>query len=162
MKKEKKLWFCTKRYGWGWRPCSMEGWLVTLGFIALVLATRWFYEGLLVEAWEREVLADHYGFSVMFLVAVALLFISLVPMFVMPHHTHKKVEVGWHAIFDIVWHHPAFASAVFFWYMAQATIVFFWPIYLFEQVGSLEEMGSVVSVAMLFSSVSIYFFWESV
>jgi hypothetical protein len=25
-----KLWFKAKRYGWGWYPCSLQGWLVIL------------------------------------------------------------------------------------------------------------------------------------
>ena len=29
-KPEKKLWFRAKCYGWGWYPCSWEGWLVIL------------------------------------------------------------------------------------------------------------------------------------
>jgi hypothetical protein len=28
-----KLWFKAKRYGWGWTPCSWEGWLVLTLFI---------------------------------------------------------------------------------------------------------------------------------
>lgn len=32
----KKLWFRAKLYGWGWYPCSWEGWLVTLAFIVLI------------------------------------------------------------------------------------------------------------------------------
>jgi len=42
MNTEKKLWFRSKRYGWGWTPASKEGWLVTLAFlgIAIFLATR--------------------------------------------------------------------------------------------------------------------------
>lgn len=34
----KKLWFKNKSYGWGWTPASWEGWLVTAGFIAFVVA----------------------------------------------------------------------------------------------------------------------------
>jgi surface polysaccharide O-acyltransferase-like enzyme len=33
------LWFRARRYGWGWRPCSIEGWLVLLMFIAAVFAS---------------------------------------------------------------------------------------------------------------------------
>lgn len=25
-----KLWFAAKTYGWGWTPCSWEGWLITI------------------------------------------------------------------------------------------------------------------------------------
>ena len=28
-----KLWFKTKRYGWGWTPCSWEGWVVIVAFL---------------------------------------------------------------------------------------------------------------------------------
>tara|TARA_Y100000034_G_C6635779_1_gene277750 strand:- start:346 stop:573 length:228 start_codon:yes stop_codon:yes gene_type:complete len=40
-----KLWFKSKKYGWGWTPCSIEGWLVTLGFIGIVFfLARYFLE----------------------------------------------------------------------------------------------------------------------
>tara|TARA_Y100000310_G_scaffold335463_1_gene417604 strand:- start:600 stop:863 length:264 start_codon:yes stop_codon:yes gene_type:complete len=32
-----KLWFKRRRLGWGWRPASWEGWLVTLGFFGVLL-----------------------------------------------------------------------------------------------------------------------------
>lgn len=43
----KKLWFKRKLYGWGWTPCSWEGWAVTLIWIAFfVLAIKNFdHEG---------------------------------------------------------------------------------------------------------------------
>lgn len=33
----KKLWFRAKRYGWGWTPCSWEGWLVIIVSILLII-----------------------------------------------------------------------------------------------------------------------------
>lgn len=33
----KKLWFKAKRYGWGWTPCTFEGWLV----IAIFVLVEW-------------------------------------------------------------------------------------------------------------------------
>ncbi len=35
----KKLWFKRKLFGWGWTPCTWEGWLVLLGWLALVFAS---------------------------------------------------------------------------------------------------------------------------
>ncbi len=32
-----KQWFKAKRYGYGWTPCSWEGWLVTLTFVVLAV-----------------------------------------------------------------------------------------------------------------------------
>ena len=53
-----KLWFGRKKYGWGWTPCSKEGWFVTLVFIALVMLSArylleegkvsFFYESLII------------------------------------------------------------------------------------------------------------------
>lgn len=33
---QNKLWFKAKRYGWGWYPCSWEGWLVIFLYVAVV------------------------------------------------------------------------------------------------------------------------------
>lgn len=36
MKQRKtKLWFKAKRYGWGWTPVTLQGWLITLVFALL-------------------------------------------------------------------------------------------------------------------------------
>jgi hypothetical protein len=31
-----KLWFEARRYGWGWTPVTVEGWIVTALFVAAV------------------------------------------------------------------------------------------------------------------------------
>src|SRR5712691_11098616 len=37
MESDHRLWFKARRYGWGWTPCSIEGWLVTIATaIALI------------------------------------------------------------------------------------------------------------------------------
>jgi len=39
MTDEPRYWFPAKRYGWGWGPPTVwQGWLVLIGFFALVLA----------------------------------------------------------------------------------------------------------------------------
>lgn len=41
-----KLWFKAKSFGWGWTPCSIEGWLVVIGFIiGLILISFTLKEG---------------------------------------------------------------------------------------------------------------------
>ncbi|MBL9148878.1 MAG: hypothetical protein JNM94_09320 [Phycisphaerae bacterium] len=35
----KRYWFAAKRYGWGWGlPCAWQGWVVLLGYVALLVA----------------------------------------------------------------------------------------------------------------------------
>ncbi len=31
-----KLWFKRKSYGWGWTPCTWEGWVVLLGWVTVL------------------------------------------------------------------------------------------------------------------------------
>ncbi len=33
----KKLWFKAKNYGWGWYPCSWEGWVVILLYVMAIV-----------------------------------------------------------------------------------------------------------------------------
>jgi len=43
----KKYWFKSKSFGWGWTPCSREGWLVTIGFgVAMILLSFLFQDSL--------------------------------------------------------------------------------------------------------------------
>ena len=34
---KKKLWFKAKRYGWGWYPVTLEGYIVTIVYIAAII-----------------------------------------------------------------------------------------------------------------------------
>lgn len=34
---KKKLWFKRKLFGWGWYPCSWEGWVTILIFLACII-----------------------------------------------------------------------------------------------------------------------------
>ncbi|MEQ1499805.1 MAG: hypothetical protein ABL917_00335 [Parcubacteria group bacterium] len=33
----KKLWFKAKNYGWGWYPCTWEGWTVILLYVVAIV-----------------------------------------------------------------------------------------------------------------------------
>lgn len=37
MEEGKKIWFKRKKYGWGWVPCTWQGWLVVFVYIALLI-----------------------------------------------------------------------------------------------------------------------------
>ncbi len=34
---KKEMWFRAKEYGWGWYPSTWEGWVLTLGYIAIAI-----------------------------------------------------------------------------------------------------------------------------
>ena len=38
-----RLWFHAKRYGWGWTPATIEGWLVLAAFLAAVAMSTAIY-----------------------------------------------------------------------------------------------------------------------
>lgn len=42
-KNDQEIWFKAKRYGWGWTPVTWQGWVVTLMFILVVIATHYLY-----------------------------------------------------------------------------------------------------------------------
>ena len=37
----RKYWFIPKNYGWGFFPISWEGWLVTLGFVLIIILSAY-------------------------------------------------------------------------------------------------------------------------
>ncbi len=42
MSKKMKIWFPLKSHGYGWGlPCSWQGWVVLLGYIALLASASW-------------------------------------------------------------------------------------------------------------------------
>lgn len=36
-KQKSKLWFKAKLYGWGWTPITWQGWLVTFGYVVILI-----------------------------------------------------------------------------------------------------------------------------
>ena len=38
----KKLWFKRKSYGWGWTPCSWEGWLTVFIYIVIIFSYEYY------------------------------------------------------------------------------------------------------------------------
>ncbi|MFZ2804393.1 MAG: hypothetical protein WA001_04165 [Patescibacteria group bacterium] len=39
----KKLWFRSKRYGYGWYPITWQGWLVILVYLVVALGNAWYF-----------------------------------------------------------------------------------------------------------------------
>lgn len=37
--RKRKLWFAAKKFGWGWYPITWQGWLITLLYMVLFVAS---------------------------------------------------------------------------------------------------------------------------
>jgi len=47
---KKIIWFKAKNYGWGWYPCSWQGWLIIAVFIAYIT-----YSGIVIDSMQHSV-----------------------------------------------------------------------------------------------------------
>lgn len=43
MKSKNKYWFKRKRYGYGWTPSNLEGWLLIVAYLAIVILGVFFF-----------------------------------------------------------------------------------------------------------------------
>ena len=82
----KKYWFIPKNYGWGFFPISWEGWLVTLGFVLIILLSAY-----LNNVFNPELLTSKgiigYCFDLLLLIAI---FVVL-----MKQKTKGKIKFYW-------------------------------------------------------------------
>jgi hypothetical protein len=84
MKKEQsKLWFRAKRYGWGWMPCSWEGWL----FLALVLA-----QIIAICTISEQLLQTKGGIIVFCIICVS----AIMMLFMVSYKTGEKPRWRWY------------------------------------------------------------------
>lgn len=124
---------------------EQAGWLALLKRMALVVSP--FVAGLLVE---------QVGFAGMFGVAGLILLVSLVPLFGMPHHMHSTRGYSLKRVFTVIGKHRHFALAVYGWSLVQGILSVYWPVYLLSVVGQYSLLGAFSSVAMLFSSITVF------
>jgi uncharacterized membrane protein YhaH (DUF805 family) len=59
---DNKLWFKAKRYGWGWTPCSWQGWIVLLIWLTLFVFS--------VVKIDRELVKNVFVIIIMFFVLI--------------------------------------------------------------------------------------------
>jgi hypothetical protein len=68
MNSNKNHWFCAKNYGYGWTPCSWQGWLSMAVYVLLMI--RLF---LYIDVWSQSFVGVVLGFFVPFILATFLL-----------------------------------------------------------------------------------------
>ncbi len=62
-------WFKAKKYGWGWTPCSWQGWLVLALFVILMMVNA-YRLGIMSESFT----GDTTGFLLENIVLIGILF----------------------------------------------------------------------------------------
>ena len=68
MEQNKKLWFRAKYFGWGWYPCSWEGWLVLLIWLGVFTLSI-----TLIEENDHE---TGKNFAVIIMITALLIYVS--------------------------------------------------------------------------------------
>jgi MFS family permease len=102
------------------------------------------------------ILLQRLSYHWLFLIATGILILAALPLFMMPHHTHLDVGFRFGELWAELKRHRRFAKSVLTMNIAAAVQNFFWPIYVFILVGSYATVGAVFSVAMLVSSLAVY------
>ncbi len=83
MKEEQsKLWFRAKRYGWGWMPCSWEGWLFLILILAQIMA---------IASISEQLLQTQEGIIVFCIINVSAIMI----LFMISYKTGEKPRWRW-------------------------------------------------------------------
>ncbi|MBU0540056.1 hypothetical protein KKD88_00755 [Patescibacteria group bacterium] len=51
-----KLWFRSKSFGWGWQPCTWQGWIITLVYIVILLYIGFSFSSTSEEPTQKELI----------------------------------------------------------------------------------------------------------
>jgi hypothetical protein len=98
-----------------------------------------------------------FGFKVLFALGAVMVMFSCVPLFYMKHHT-KDGQISWKSFLEWIGDKDkkhlgkAFAGEG----IDGAVSGFFWPVYVFVLVGSLEVLGGLTSLSLLAAMVTTY------
>ena len=123
---------------------EQSGFLFMLGSLAMVISP--FVAGILVF---------YFGFSVMFLVSVAILILSVIPLFGMKRHKRHE-NYSFKKAISFIKNRNIFTRSMFTWALADGVQTYLWPIYLFLVVGGYLVFGIVGSIAMVANAIAIW------
>ncbi|MBU1071600.1 MFS transporter [Patescibacteria group bacterium] len=102
------------------------------------------------------VVAQVFGFKTLFAVGVVVISVSTVPLFYMKHHQHdgRVSWAGFKGWFKDIKNRHLVVSFVGEG-MDGFITSFYWPLYIFLMIGSLEVLGGLISVTMFFSVLTV-------
>lgn len=110
---------------------------------------------LVVSPFLAGILVQNYSFTTMFWVAIGFLTVSIIPLWLMPHHKHLAKAYSLPKVIKFIERQPRMAGAVYFMNAALAVSDFFWPIFLLTLVSGYALLGAITSIVMLVSSVLV-------
>lgn len=102
------------------------------------------------------VVAQVFGFKTLFAVGVVIISVSTVPLFYMKHHQHDG-GVSWAGFKS--WFKDIKNRHLVMSFVGEGmdgfVTSFYWPLYIFLMIGSLEVLGGLISVTMFFSVLTV-------
>lgn len=101
------------------------------------------------------ILIDSSGFTPMFLVSLIVLAASIIPLWLKPLQNRKIKPVEFSRVWNFYRRNPRLSAAIVFWHIAEAVLVFIWPIYAFLILKSYTTVGVLGSAVMLVESFII-------
>lgn len=96
------------------------------------------------------------GFHVLFALSFAVIFLSAIPLFLIPHHKHHLVVYP-KRVWERLLAPGAFRVAVAFSSRGAEEMIqaIFWPLYIFLVVGSYEVLGGITTAGLFVSVVTV-------
>jgi len=101
------------------------------------------------------ILIDSAGFSLMFLVSLIVLLVSVIPLWLKPLRPGKIKQVRFSQVWSFYRRYPHLSAAILMWHVAEAILVFFWPVYAFLILKSYTAIGVLGSAVVLTESFII-------
>jgi MFS family permease len=112
--------------------------------------------GLIVAPFLGGLIIDRLGFEAAFLASAVILFVSIIPLFLMPKHKHPEHNYSLARVGQLLEAEPQFSGSVALWYVTTSISEFFWPLYILSLGRGYIFLGGLKSLVMIGSSLSTY------
>ncbi len=101
------------------------------------------------------ILIDSIGFPFMFVVSLAVLLVSVIPLWLKPLRHGKVKHPQFSQVGNFYRRYPRLSLSIILWHIAEAVLVFFWPVYAFLILKSYTTIGILGSAVVLIESFII-------
>ncbi len=112
--------------------------------------------GAMIAPLIAGLLIQNFSYTVMFMTAIILLILSSLPLFLMPHHDHRKERFSAKESVKLLKKKEGFLDSITWWIFENGIQSFWWPILLFSLVGSFAKFGMIGSGVMVANSLAVY------